>query len=133
MQIQKLRVQDIMQQKVHTIGKRETLTAAAKKMIELKASSFVIEPHDESDAFGIITRKDMVEALLMHDEEDLAYTVEDVMSKPAITVGPNLSIGNCLKMMRMVGSRRLPVVEGTKLIGIISNTDIFRSLVSELP
>lgn len=132
MKIQQLRVQDIMQKKVHTIGKRETLTAAARKMEELRASSFVIEPDNDADTFGIITRKDMVEALLLHEADDLTYTVEDVMTKPAITVGASLSIRNCLRMMRMVGARRLPVAEGTQLLGIISNTDIFRALVREL-
>lgn len=132
MKIHQMRVKDIMQKKVHTIAKKETLTAAAKKMIDLKASSFVVEPADDSDTFGIITRKDMVEALMMDVEEELTYTVEDVMSKPAITIDANISIPNCLKMMRMVGARRLPVVQNGKLIGIISNTDVFRTVASEL-
>ena len=54
--------------------------------------------------------------------------VEDVMSKPAITASPALSIANCQQLMRMVGVRRLPIVDGDKVVGILSNRDIFLCL-----
>jgi len=55
-----------------------------------------------------------------------------VMTKPAFTVSNGLSISNCHQMMRMVGVRRLPVVDGTQLVGIISNADIFAKLVEDM-
>ncbi|MGV1100994.1 CBS domain-containing protein [Thiovibrio sp. JS02] len=130
MKIKKLRVKDLMQAGVKTIARDATLKAAAKAMYEQKVSSLVVKPADDSDAFGIVTRKDVLEAMLMDSEGDFSYLVSDVMTKPAITVGPNLSIENCLLLMRVAGTRRLPVVEGEKLVGIISNTDVFDRLVS---
>lgn len=129
MGIHNLRVQDIMRTDVTTIDGDTDLLEAARLMYETGLSSLVITPRDDRDAFGIITRKDILEALLMEGREELAPRVADMMTKPAITVGPRLSIENCLLLMRTAGARRLPVVENEQLVGIITSTDVFSRLV----
>jgi CBS domain-containing protein len=54
------------------------------------------------------------------------------MTKPAITVNLGMSIYNCQLLMRMVGVRRLPVIDGNQLVGILSNTDIFGKLLEDI-
>jgi CBS domain-containing protein len=129
MDIKKLRVRDLMRSDVKTVNKNALLLEAARHMREMHVTSLVIEPGDDSDAFGIITQKDILNVMLMAGEDDFTSQVGEAMTKPAITVGPTLSIENCLLLMRVAGARRLPVVEGQKLIGIISNTDVFERLV----
>jgi len=129
MDIKKLRVRDLMRSDVKTVDRNALLIEAAKRMHEMHVSSLVIEPADDSDAFGIITQKDILNVILMAGEDDFSSLVSEAMTRPAITVGPGLSIENCLLLMRLAGARRLPVVEGQKLIGIISNTDVFERLV----
>lgn len=129
MDIKKLRVRDLMRNDVKTVEKNLLLPEAARRMHELQVSSLVIEPDDDSDAFGIITQKDILNVMVMAGQDDFSSLVADAMTKPAITVGSGLSIENCLLLMRVAGARRLPVVEGQKLIGIISSTDVFERLV----
>lgn len=126
------RVEDLMQTDVKTVRKDVDLLAATKKMLDFNVSSLVVEPEDDRDAFGIITRKDIVEAIVMDPTGGITLTVDDVMTKPALTVTSKLSISNCHQMMRMVGVRRLPVVNGTKLVGILSNADIFTKLADDI-
>lgn len=126
------RVGDLMQTDVKTVRKDVELLAATKKMLDFNVSSLVVEPEDDRDAFGIITRKDIVEAIVMDPTGGITLTVDDVMTKPALTVTSKLSISNCHQMMRMVGVRRLPVVNGTKLVGILSNADIFTKLADDI-
>jgi signal-transduction protein with cAMP-binding, CBS, and nucleotidyltransferase domain len=126
------RVKDLMQTDVKTVQKDVKLMAATKMMRDLEVSSLVVKPENDRDTFGIITRKDIVETLVMYPTGGTSLTVEDVMTKPALTVGAGLSISNCHQMMRMVGVRRLPVVDGTQLVGILSNADIFAKLVEDI-
>jgi CBS domain-containing protein len=126
------RVEDLMQTDVKTVRKDEELLAATKMMRDFNVSSLVVEPEDDRDAFGIITRKDIVEAIVMDPTGGISLEVDDVMTKPALTVTSKLSISNCHQMMRMVGVRRLPVVNGTKLVGILSNADIFTKLADDV-
>ena len=127
-----LRVNDIMRTDVYTVTKNVMLMAAAAIMRDKKVSSLVIEPEDDRDAYGIITRKDVVDALIEASLGGAFQRVEDAMTKPAIIVNTNISIYNCQQMMRMIGVRRLPVVEGNNLRGILSNSDIFAWLAKEM-
>ena len=132
MDADKIRVKDLMKTDVKTVHKDVTLLTAIKIMRDFSVSSLIIEPESDGDAFGIITRKDVVEAIVMNPVGGTSLLVDDVMTKPAITVNTGLSISNCHQMMRMVGVRRLPVVDGTKLIGILSNTNIFAKIVENI-
>jgi len=132
MDVNIIRVKDLMNADVKTVHKDVTLLTAIKMMHDSGVSSLIIEPESDGDAFGIITRKDIVEAIVMDPTGGTSLIVDDVMTKPAITVNTGLSISNCHQMMRMVGVRRLPVVDGTKLIGILSNANIFEKLVEDI-
>lgn len=132
MDAKKLRAKDLMQTDVKTVHKNVTLLTVAKMMREFEVSCLVVEPDDDGDAFGIITRKDMVEAIVMDANGWVSLTVDDVMTQPAITTNSSLSISNCHQLMRMVGVRRLPVVDGTNLVGILSNSDIIVKLAENI-
>ena len=132
MDAKKIMVKDLMKTDPKTVKKDVTLLTAIKMMHDFGVSSLIIEPESDGDAFGIITRKDVVEAIVMDPAGGTSLLVDDVMTKPAITVNSGLSISNCHQMMRMVGVRRLPVVDGTKLIGILSNANIFEKMVENL-
>jgi len=132
MDIDKLRVRELMQTDVKRIKQSASISDAAKVMRDAGVSSLVVEPDADGDAFGIITRRDVIEAFLSSTVSGPADLVEDVMTKPAITVNPGMSIYNCQQLMRMVGIRRLPVVDGNQLVGILSNADIFRRLLENI-
>ncbi|MDH4204564.1 MAG: CBS domain-containing protein [Desulfobacteraceae bacterium] len=132
MDVNRIRVKDLMKADAKTVHKDVTLLTAIKMMRDFGVSSLIIEPESDGDAFGIITRKDVVEAIVMDPAGGTSLLVNDVMTKPAITVNSGLSISNCHQMMRMVGVRRLPVVDGSKLIGILSNANIFAKLVEDI-
>jgi len=132
MDVNRIRVKDLMKADAKTVHKDVTLVTAIKMMRDFGVSSLIIEPESDGDAFGIITRKDVIEAIVMDPAGGTKLLVDDVMTKPAITVNSGLSISNCHQMMRMVGVRRLPVVDGSKLIGILSNANIFAKLVEDI-
>jgi CBS domain-containing protein len=132
MDVDNIRVKDLMKTDVKTVHKDVSLLTAIKMMHDFNVSSLIIEPESDRDAFGIITRKDVVEAIVMDPAGGTSLLVDDVMSKPAFSVNSGLSISNCHQMMRMVGVRRLPVIDGTRLIGILSNANIFAKLVEDL-
>jgi CBS domain-containing protein len=126
MNIKGLCAGDLMHKGVQTVSEAIPLVDAARLMHKLHVSSLVVEKANANDAFGILTRKDVVVALSSDMPGMEPLLVKDVMTKPAITVAPELAIGHCLKMMRMAGVRRMPVEKDGRLIGILSNSDLFR-------
>ena len=133
MELMKRCARDLMKKDVKTIREMDSINKAITTMIDLDVSSLVVERNDDSDAFGMITRKDIVEALIPEIETGVeAMLVEDIMSKPVITVNPDLSIFQCYQMMRMMGVRRMPVVDDKELVGILSSTDLFHYLTKDI-
>ena len=129
MNIKSKKVSDLMNRDVEIIDKNTSIISVAKQMMERQVSSFIVMPDDPHDAFGIVTRKDVVETFVNSGTGDTSLKVKDVMSKPCLCVHPELSVYNCFQMMEMVGVRRMPVTEGNKLVGIISNSDILNSII----
>jgi signal-transduction protein with cAMP-binding, CBS, and nucleotidyltransferase domain len=121
-----------MQKDVKLANKSTTIFKAARMMRDSGVSSLIVEPDDDGDAFGIITRRDIIEAFLSSTISGPPHQVEDAMTKPAITVNLGMSIYNCQLLMRMVGVRRLPVLDGNQLVGILSNADIFKKLLEDI-
>ncbi len=132
MNVQGLRAGDLMHTGVETISEACTLAEATRLMHDRHVSSLVVERENESDALGIVTRKDVVVALLSDGHGMEPLLVRDVMSKPAITVPPELAISHCIRLMRTAGVRRMPVEKDGRLVGILSNSDLFRWLAGQL-
>ena len=132
MELMNLCAKDLMKKDVRTIREMDSITKAITTMNDLGVSSLVVERNDDNDALGMITRKDIVEALMTEIESGVeALLVENIMSKPVITVNPDLSISQCYQMMRMMGVRRMPVVDDKELVGILSSTDLFHYLTKD--
>ena len=73
---------------------------------------------------GIISERDIVYCLARDGEAVLDVKVERVMTAPAITVTPDVQVLSALSQMSKRRIRHLPVVEGNRLIGIVSIGDL---------
>ncbi len=119
-------VNKLMTRNVKFIREEVSLLDAVAKMKEFNVSSLVVESGNESDWFSIVTQKDIINKLI-DPEPGVQYTiVADVMTQPAVTVPPTMSVLMCVKLMKRLNIRRVPVSAGREIVGILSNTDIFR-------
>ncbi len=98
-----------------------TLRSAAKQMHEGGFSCLPVVSGEE--LLGIITERDLVEALAA-DERPEASTVFSHMSEAPETVGPDDECSDVVTKMLSLGCRHLPVMEGGKMVGIVSARDL---------
>lgn len=124
--LHELRARDIMATDVQWTTPGDNLLAAGRRMAEHGLRSLLVRGDDPTDLPGIVTSKDIVNLLGTHEPELLAeLRVGDVMTRPAICVPAQTNLRDCINLMRMSGIRRMPVVEGTSVVGVISTSDIF--------
>ncbi len=122
--------QDLMHRGVETVDGSATVAQALRKMREQKVSSLIVNQRDRADAWGIITKKDIVTKVIDPGptRRNLSTTrVHEVMSKPLVTVSPGLAIKYCVRLMARAGVTRAPVFDGKEIVGILSFTDVFNS------
>lgn len=132
--VREMKVADVMHRGCITLKSNATLTDAIWKMKDAGTSSLIIEPRSKGDAYGILTRKDIVEKAVAAGPKRLNFSqhkVYEVMTKPLVTVSPGLKVKYAVRLMKSEGVRRLPVFDGKEMVGVISNTDVFRKLLGD--
>lgn len=77
---------------------------------------------------GIITELDLLSAVA-DGKELVKTTVEEIMSREVVTVNPDTPVIEIVQIMRDKNLLRVPVVKENKLVGIVSRSDILRSLI----
>lgn len=126
-----MKVKEIMTQGVEKIDANKTVADAMKRMMELHITSLIVDKRGDEDSYGIITRKDVIAKVIAEKLEPSKVKIARIMSKPIITVHPDDDISSVAKLMAKTNIRRFPVHNGHDLVGMISNSDIFRAVAIE--
>ena len=122
------RVSDVMRKDVVFVDGKETVASAIGLMKQKKVSSLVVNRRTQEDAWGIMTRKDVVCKVVDPGKDPNTVRVHEIMTKPLVTVSPGLGLKYCARLMDQSGIRRAPVFDGKEIVGIVSNTDIFNAI-----
>ena len=116
-----------MTPEVTCIGEKETLADAARKMADLGVGSLPICGEDNR-LKGMITDRDIVLKCVAGGHDVTAMTVEEYAGDEVVTIGADDSVEQALATMSKAGVRRLPVIDGHDLVGMVSQADIARNL-----
>ena len=87
---------------------------------------------DGEKVAGIMSERDVIYCLARDGAEILDWTVERIMTSPAITVSPETSVLSALSLMTSRRIRHLPVVEGGRLTGIVSIGDLVKYRLDQI-
>ena len=126
--VRNTKAQDVMTKNVVFVTGSKTVAAAIKLMRKEKVSSLVVKHRNQADAYGIVTRKDVVNKVVDPGKDPAKVKVYEIMTKPLVMVSPGLALKYCARLMNHAGIRRAPVFDGTNIIGMLSNTDIFNAI-----
>jgi isocitrate dehydrogenase len=121
-------VEEIMTSPVVTLPALTPIEDALHLMREKKIHSIVVEPDRPGGAYGIMTQRDVLKKIVAVDRPLFHVTVADLMSSPLITVSPDTTIKQCSIIMLDANIRRAVVLKSGRLVGIVSDTDIFQSV-----
>ena len=127
-----MKSRDIMTQEVIVVEEGITVAEAVTAMIKKNTSSLIVNRLNEDDVYGIVTRRDVVNKVVAKGLDPQEVKVLDIMTKPLLTISPNLPIKHIAKLMVLTRVRRMPVFDGHQIIGIVSNSDIFRGFGKHL-
>lgn len=123
-------VKEIMTTDVITTTSDIDVVYAFEKLMEYKISSLPVV--EDEKLIGIITATDVGHNLIL-DKYELGTSVEEIMIKSVVTISPEDTLEEAINVMKKGGSssgilNQLPVVEGDKLVGIISDGDIIQEI-----
>lgn len=120
-------VSALMSTKVVTVKSTDKVGKALQVMVRHKIGSIIIV--EKGKPVGILTERD-VSTRVAKGQNVRGMIVRNIMSKPLVTIGPSAEVSQAVEQMVRKDIRRLPVMEGDKLLGMVTERDIFRYLVT---
>jgi CBS domain-containing protein len=117
---------DIMTGGAECIGVNETLEQAARKMKDLDVGSLPICGEDNR-LKGMLTDRDIVVRCLADGGDPKSTKAGDLAEGKPVTIGADDTIEEAIRTMQQHQVRRLPVIDGHDLIGMLSQADIARN------
>jgi CBS domain-containing protein len=116
---------DVMTPNLLLVAATASVAQASVQMQRHHTHSLLVERASEVDAYGIITDTDVVVKVIAQGKDPAQTKVQEVMSKPIITIPPECTLAEIAQLMARSHVNHLPVFDGKKLIGMVSSTDIF--------
>lgn len=119
-------VSAIMSTKVVTVGTADKVSKALQMMVRHKIGSVVVV--EKGRPVGILTERD-VSVRMAKGQNVRGMLTRNVMSKPLVTITPSAEVWQAVEQMVRKDIVRLPVVEDDRLVGMVTERDIFRWMI----
>jgi CBS domain-containing protein len=116
-----VRIRDVMTESVVTAGPDKSVREVAEIMRERNVGSVVLVDNDRLT--GFVTDRDLALSVLADGRDPIDH-VGDHASSPVVTGAPEMDVSEAAELMVEHGIRRLPVLEGEELIGIVTLDDL---------
>jgi len=125
-----LLVRDIMARNVKTVRTDDSVLGAVSKMNKFHIGSVIVT--NNGRPVGIITERNILQRIVEPGLDPSMVRAKDIMSSPLVTIDSNAAVEEAAKIMASKHIKKLPVIEGGKVVGIISTSDIVRSSPTQL-
>ena len=119
-----VRVKDVMKTEFDVIDGLATVADALRNAKFRETKCVIVEKRHEDDEYGIVLLSDIAKKVLAQDKAPERVNVYEIMSKPVISVDPEMDIRYCSRLFENFGLARAPVIDNRKVVGIIGYTDL---------
>ncbi len=117
-------VADLMSKEPIVVGPDATVAEVARVMKERDVGSIIII--SDHRPMGIVTEKDLVTKVVARDAIPSKVRVGEIMSTPVVAIDPLTEVVDAARKMASLHIRRLPVVRGGELVGVVTEADILK-------
>src|SRR5210317_354347 len=117
-----IRVRDVMKSEVDVVDGMLTVTEALNSMEYPDTRTLIVDKRHDDDEYGVVMFRDMAKKVLARDHSPNRVNIYEIMSKPVVSVDPEMDIRYCTRLFDNFGLSRAPVVENGKIIGLVSYT-----------
>ena len=113
---------------VWSVSPEDSVFQAIRLMADKGVGALVVIADDS--LVGIISERDYARKVILQGRSSKEAKVRDIMTSPVFSVGPDYTVDDCMRIVTTKRIRHLPVVQGEKLIGVVSIGDLVRRVIS---
>ena len=126
-------VRDLIRQKgseIVSVRPGDTVFAALEVMAERNVGAVMVMGED-GELVGVLSERDYARKVVLNGRSSTTTAVREIMSSPVITIGPDQTVEDAMRVMTTHRIRHLPVVRGAALLGVVSIGDLVKSVIEE--
>ena len=124
MQKKVIKARDVMHTKHLELDGMATVKEALDAMKTENANVVIVKKRHENDAFGIVLLSDIAKKVLAKDRPSQRVNVYEIMSKPVISLDPDLDVRYCARLFDSFGLAYVPVIENGEVLGIVTYNEL---------
>lgn len=128
-----LKVSQILSNKpqnaVYSVNPNQMVIEALELMAARNIGAVMVVENEK--LVGIFSERDYARKGILQDRKAKSTSVSEVMTPNVFTVTPESSIDDCMQLMSKKKFRHLPVLEGSKVVGLISISDVVSAIIRE--
>lgn len=114
---------------IFSIRPDDPVLEAIRLMAEHHVGALLVMQGDE--LVGIVSERDYARKVILKGRSSAETPVSQIMSSPVVTVSMSNSVQECMQLMTARRLRHLPVVEGSKVVGMVSIGDLVKAVMEE--
>lgn len=127
-----IRVSAVMKKDFDIVNGMTSVAEALQDMKHVGTKCLIVNKRHDDDEYGIVLLSDIARKVLALNRSPERVNIYEIMSKPVISVHPNMDIRYCAQLFDKFGLSRASVIDNGKLVGIVSYTDmVVRGLMGD--
>jgi predicted transcriptional regulator len=121
---QSVRVRDVMTGNYQLVDGLMMTDQALTRMKETGAVVLIVDKRNDNDEYGIVLLSDIAREVLAVSRAPDRVNIYEIMTKPVVSVDPNMDIRYCARLFNKLGFSYAPVIDQGKLLGIVGYADM---------
>ena len=119
-----VRVRDVMANTYVVVDGLVTVDEGIRLAREHVVKALVVDKRHADDEYGLVLMNDIAKKVLAQNRSVHRTNIYEIMTKPALSVDPEMNVKYCARLFERFGISRAPVVENGQIIGMVSYNNI---------
>ncbi|WP_028864445.1 CBS domain-containing protein [Psychromonas aquimarina] len=119
-----IRVRDVMANTYVMVDGVTTVEEGIRLARQHAVKALIVNKRHDDDEYGIVLMNDIAKKVLAQNRSVERTNIYEIMTKPALSVSPDMKVKHCARLFERFGVSRAPVIEDGKIIGMVSYNNI---------
>lgn len=121
---QVMKVRDVMNARFILVDGMETVHSALDRLRREEARCVLVQKRDDDDEYGLVLLSDIAKKVIAPDRSPDRVNIYEIMSKPVVSVAPDMDIRYTARLFDNFGLSVAPVIDEGTIVGVVTYTDI---------
>lgn len=128
----KIKVENVMSNTYVMVDGLMTVAEGIQLAKKKQVKALIVKKRDEEDEYGIVLMNDIAKKVLAQNRPTDRTNIYEIMTKPALSVSPDMNVKYCARLFERFGISRAPVIKHGEIVGMVSYNNIVLNGMAEV-